>query len=216
MKIAENLWLLRYPLSILGAEIGRTVTLIRLSSGEVLVHSTGPFTLEDISFIHSLGQPAWLVEATLFHDTFAEAGRVAFPNLPYGTPEGFKGGDANLLRSLPAAWAEEIEVLGIQGIPRLREHVFLHRPTRTLIVADLVFNFGPQSAPLTRWVFRWAGGIKEFPGMSRLFRSCIRDRQAFAASMQRILEWDFDRLIVGHGNVIESGAKARLASALRL
>jgi glyoxylase-like metal-dependent hydrolase (beta-lactamase superfamily II) len=38
------------------------------------------------------------------------------------------------------------------------------------------------------------------------------DVGAARASRQRILELDFDRLVVAHGNVIDVGAKARLAS----
>jgi hypothetical protein len=96
----------------------------------------------------------------------------------------------------------------------VREHVFLHRPTRTLIVADLVFNFGPKSSRLTRSLFRWGGGIRAFPGVSRYFRFSIRDRAAFARSVQQMMQWDFDRIIVGHGDIIESSGKNKLAAAL--
>jgi hypothetical protein len=215
-KIANNLWVLRYPLALLGVQIGRTVTVIRLCSGDLVIHSTGPFTFADVSAIHSLGRPAWLLDATLFHDTFAAAGRTVFPNVPYASPERLPAMDSEIfsLRTPPAAWADELEVLPVEGMPRVREYVFCHRPTRTLIVTDLVFNFGPEAATWTRWFFHSLGGIRQFPGMSRLFRSLIRDRRAFASSIERMMQWDFDRLVVGHGNIIESGAKPKLAAAL--
>src|SRR4051812_45173463 len=88
-SLAENLWLLPYPLPKLGADLRRNVTLVRLSSGEVVVHSTGPFTVEDIGAIQALGTPSCIVEAMLHHDTFANEGRAAFPAIPYLAPEGF-------------------------------------------------------------------------------------------------------------------------------
>jgi len=215
-QVAENLWLLRYPLRLLGTEIGRTVTLIRLHTGELVIHSTAPFSTSDTSAVKALGRPAWLVEATLFHDTFAEEGRITFPSIPYLVPDGFRtvNGGTSSLRNPPPAWSGELEVLPLEGMPQVREHVFLHRPTRTLIVADLVFNFGLFATPWTRFFFRWGAGIREVPGMSRLFRFSIRDRAAFAGSVRQMMGWDFDRLIVGHGDVIESGAKDELAAAL--
>jgi hypothetical protein len=38
-RITDNLWLLRYPQSLLGTQIDRTVSAIRLNSGELVVHS---------------------------------------------------------------------------------------------------------------------------------------------------------------------------------
>jgi glyoxylase-like metal-dependent hydrolase (beta-lactamase superfamily II) len=105
-------------------------------------------------------------------------------------------------------------VLLIEGAPRIREYASFHRATRTLIVGDLVFNFGPNTTGWTKWFFQKLGGIQQYPGIGRLYRSSIRDREAFRASVRRILQWDFARLIPGHGDVIESGAKPKLAAAL--
>src|SRR5688572_7539523 len=55
-QIAENLWLLRYPLRLLGTEIGRTVTLIRLHTGELVIHSPAPFSTSDASAVKALGR----------------------------------------------------------------------------------------------------------------------------------------------------------------
>ncbi len=83
-----------------------------------------------------------------------------------------------------------------------------------LIVADFVFAFGPEATAWTRWIFRSLGGIRQFPGMSRLFSLLILDRRAFPASLQRMMQCDFDRLVAGHGEIIESVAKPELAAAL--
>ena len=83
--IAENLWTMQYPLTMLGVHINRTVTLIKLRSGELVIHSTAPFSPEDVASISALGEPAYLVEALNTHDTFAKEGHAAFPNIPFTT-----------------------------------------------------------------------------------------------------------------------------------
>ncbi len=89
LAVAENIWVIKYPLTLLGLEFGRTVTLVRLASGEMVIHSTAPFTASDIAAIRRVGEPAWLLDATLFHDSFAQEGQRAFSELPYLAPQGF-------------------------------------------------------------------------------------------------------------------------------
>jgi hypothetical protein len=214
--VTENIWELNYPLSLIGAQLGRRVTILRLQSGKLLIHSTGPFTAADVRAIKTLGAPAWLVDVTLNHDTFSDLGRAAFPEIPYGLPDDFihVDGERFSLNNPPVEWGDEIQVIEIAGMPRVREYAFYHRPSRTLIVADLVFNF-ERCSTWTRQFFRWAGGIKEYPGMSRLFASLIADKPAFTHSLDEIMRCDFDRLIVAHGAIIQTNAKQRLSNALK-
>jgi hypothetical protein len=50
-------------------------------------------------------------------------------------------------------------------------------------------------------------------GPSRLLRFAIRDKAACRRSIDRILEWDFERVVVTHGEVLESGGREALRSA---
>jgi hypothetical protein len=45
--------------------------------------------LQAVATIRALGEPAWLADGTLRHDTFVKEGRAAFPGMPYLAPEGF-------------------------------------------------------------------------------------------------------------------------------
>lgn len=217
-RITENLWLLSYPLSVLGTQHGRNVTVIRLTSGKLILHSMAPFTAADVMNIHAVGQPTWLVEAMLLHDTYAADGQKTFPGLPFLAPPGFtevvKFPTLPLL-PIPPEWADEVAVFPIAGAPMLKEHAFLHLPSRTLIVADLIFNFRPDERGWERFFHRYVAGFRRYPGMSRIFKLCIKDKVAFEASMAAILAQDFDRIIVGHGEVIETNGKALLQRGLQ-
>ena len=216
-QLAENLWIKKYPLKVLGTDHGRTVTIMRLPSGKLIVHSMAPFSDTDATGIRSLGDPGWLVEAMMLHDTYAREGADRFPGVPFLAPNGFsevvKFSTLPLLPS-PPEWADEIEIIELQGAPKLKEHVFLHRPSRTLIVADLIFHFRSDETGWNRFFHRYIAGFKRYPGMSRIFRICIADRAAFRRSLDRVFSTDFDRIIVGHGDLIESGGKAALRQAL--
>jgi hypothetical protein len=215
--LADNLWVKVYPLVLLGTLLGRTVTMIRLGSGRLVVHSTAPFSSGDVKQIRALGEPSWLVEAMLLHDTYAREGRDAFPNASFLAPHGF-GEIVNFatqpLLPAPADWSGELEVFPLAGVPHLQEHVFLHIPSRTLIVADLVFNFNPGETGWDYFFHHYLAGIKRYPGLTRIFRLYIRDRAAFCRSMAPVLAADFDRIIVGHGRIVERDGKALLRRAL--
>lgn len=216
-ELSADLWVLRYPLKILGTSHGRTVTVIRLSSGKLVIHSMAPFSPDDLDAIRRVGEPGWLVEAMLLHDTYAKNGRALFPELPFLGPQGFSevvGFKTSPLLPTPPEWDRELKVIRLKGAPKLEEHAFLHVPSRTLIVADLVFNFRRDESPWNHIFHRHVAGLRRYPGMSRIFRWYIKDHMAFRESVAELMTWDFDRIIPGHGSVIETEGKGKLARAL--
>src|SRR5207237_5048855 len=124
------------PFRVFGIDFARNVTLLRLGDGRVVIHSTARFTKENVTAIREFGEPWWLVDATLLHDTFAKEGRAAFIGLPYLAPAGFttvSGIATHPLNPAPSDWAGEIEVLKIEGTKK-NEHALFHRRSRTLVV----------------------------------------------------------------------------------
>src|SRR5687768_11709854 len=89
-QLADDVVVMSFPLRFFGIDFGRNVTLLRLGDGRVVIHSTAPFTERDVAAIRAFGEPAWLVDATLLHETFAKEGRAVLPGLPYLAPNGFK------------------------------------------------------------------------------------------------------------------------------
>lgn len=211
--LAENIWWCGYPLKALGVDFRRNVTVVRLSNGDLVVHSTAPFAPADVAEIRKAGPVRWLLDAMLDHDTFAKAGRQAFPEATFLAPDGFSqrvGFSCQPLVPAPPEWGQELEVLRIEGAPAFSEHVFFHRPSRTLIVADLIMNFEEVASPWARLLVRAGIGADHNPGTSRRLKLAIKDRPAFRASIAAMLKWDFDRVVVGHGSPLTQDAKARV------
>ena len=48
---------------------------------------------------------------------------------------------------------------------------------------------------------------------TKLLRSTIRDRAAARRSIDRVLAWDFDRVVMAHGQVLDHGGKEALRDA---
>lgn len=218
-SIDTNLWLMDYPLKTLGVNMHRVVTIMRLASGKLIIHSTAPFSPVEVDVIRELGQPEWLVDVLLRHDTFAVEGHEAFPGISYLAPEGFSKDlpfPTGSLLSPPAEWNGEVEVAAIEGAPSFGEIVMLHQPSRTLIVGDLIVNFSGERGWWAKLLAKAASvGGKYEPGFTKPFKSAIKDPAAFSASVNRVLEWDFDRIILGHGPLLPSGGKEKLRNTLQ-
>jgi hypothetical protein len=94
----------------------------------------------------------------------------------------------------------------------MNEVAFCHRASRTLLICDLAFNIGADAPFATRLAFRAVGGYGRF-GPSLLERLIVRDRAAARASLERILAWDFDRVVLAHGHILEHGGRAQMRDA---
>jgi hypothetical protein len=59
--------------------------------------------------------------------------------------------------------------------------------------------------------------IGPFPGcrFARLYRPAVTDRSRMRTALERILDWDFDQIIVGHGAVVDKNGKEVFRTAFR-
>jgi hypothetical protein len=104
-------------------------------------------------------------------------------------------------------WPDVFDQALIPQLPAGGEVVFCHRASGTLIVGDAVWNVTPDQSLRSRV---WAGGLGVHP--TPLFRLALRGARA---AIDRILSWDFDRIVVGHGPNIETGGREVFARAYR-
>ena len=207
-NLAPDLWIAtRQFTNELGVVTSR-VTVIRLKDGRVLIHSPTPIEPDLRSEVENLGQPAALIAPNLFHHQFVSEWRSAFPEAKSFCVPGLppKRSDINFDGVLddvsPPEWRGQVDQLLIKGIPHYGEVVFFHRLSRTLIVGDLVFNYTPAQAASD------PGGADGLGPHGRI-RAAISDPNAVRDSIENILRWPFDRVIVGHGEIVESDGHAR-------
>ncbi|MFV8755339.1 DUF4336 domain-containing protein [Nannocystaceae bacterium ST9] len=217
-SITENLWVAERPLPLIVGDIGARMTVIRLPSGGLWLHS--PIRLDEPTraALDALGPVEAVVAPSLAHHLFAGGYPKVYPDAGlYGAP-GLDRKRENLRFTAmlgdeaPAAWQGTIDQLVFGGAPLLNEVVFFHRPSATLILTDLAFNVPADGTKGAR-VFHWLVGSKGKFGPHRIIRTAIRDRAAAREQVGRMLAWDFDRVIVSHGEVLETGGHAALERA---
>jgi len=103
-------------------------------------------------------------------------------------------------------WAADLDQVVVRGAPAVNEVVFFHRASGTLLLTDLAFNFEHSPSWATRLFLKINAAYGRFTP-SRMIKLTLRDRAAGRAAVQRVLEWDFDRVIVSHGEILEKGGK---------
>ena len=105
----------------------------------------------------------------------------------------------------------------VQGPKFIWEVVFFHKPSKTLILVDLLENIGddfqhPTGFLLRFWwkiVFRMWNNPKAAPeyqvGWGK--KEIVKDR------LNKIVSWEADRIILSHGELIEKDVRTILTSA---
>jgi hypothetical protein len=215
--IADAIWTTSFAHRWMGLHIGTRMTVIRLSTGGIVLHSPVPITEQLRAEIDAVGPVAHIVCPNLYHHVYAGQAVTTYPKaLLHGPSElRHKCKDlvfgADLSHTPHPDWKSDLIPLPIDGC-LLRETVFFHPATRTLITCDLVENFESSPHWPTRTYLKLAG-IHGHIGWSRLLRFLYRDRKAARASIDRLLEWPFDRVIISHGNIISENARETIRHA---
>jgi len=114
-----------------------------------------------------------------------------------------------VLGDVPSSgWADDFDQLVFKGSPLLSEVIFLHKHTRTLILDDLIqANSVLESRPFRNAFFKLDGALAPHGGVAHDIRLSFTNRSLARQSLEQVLAWDFDRLIIAHGACIEKDAK---------
>lgn len=209
---------------------------VKLSSGALAVFSPVGLTPEVRAKVDSLGgNVKYIAAPDLEHHLHISTWKEAYPQASILAPQGLyekrqaskQYHDApfehvfkkNETHKISEEFDAEFDTEYVHGHGS-RELVFLHRPSRTVIEADLLFNLpaheqysrtegGNPLNFLTKLMLPLLSINGSATGQRRFawYILSSRDRPAFTESMKRINGWDFDRLIPCHGDVIETGAK---------
>lgn len=218
-SLAEGLWVIDHPFAMPGGiAIGTRSTIVRLSSGGLWLHSPGPLSTSARAWLEANGPVEAIVAPNLLHHLFVPAAASAFPDAAVFGAEGMakkiSGGlEPASIVPMNRPWKDDFECLRIEGSPKMNEVVFFHRSTRTLVMSDLAFNFRRVDSFGTRLFLRLNGALGNF-GPSRLARSFFfSDHEQVGQSIAQLLEWNFDRVILAHGEVLETEGHAAMRSA---
>ena len=214
-ELSTNIWVTERPQRFYGLEVGTRMTVIRLADGSLLLHSPVELDAELRRELEAVGRVRFAVAPNRVHHLYAGEVAKVYPGARLWVGPGLERKRPDLVFAgvlgdeAPAEWKDEVDQTFFRGRPYENEVVFFHRASRTLIMCDLAFNFGPRTAAPTRLLMKLLRSYGRF-GPSTLDPLLIRDRRAARRSLERILAWDFDRVVVAHGDVLESGGHQAL------
>lgn len=213
-----GLWLSTEPARILGMKLTATMAVVHLPEGELLIYSPVPLTEARRAGVDALGRVAHLYAPNTFHHLYIGDWAAAYPSARVHAPAALRAKRPDLRidrehdREPPGALGAALEEIHIDGFA-LEESVLVHRPSRTLLVADLVHNVGRPSDAWTALYTR-AMGFYDQVALSRMIRwTAFSDADAARGSLGRLAACDFDRLVVGHGAPLEAGAHEAVLAA---
>lgn len=209
-QLADDLWVVERPQTFYGLSVGTRMTVIRLADRRLLLHSPVALDADLRQQLDAVGRVCYAVAPNRLHHLYAAEVARAYPGARLWVAPGLERKRPDLVfeavlgDEAPEEWRGVVDQVFFRGRPYENEVVFCHRPSRTLLLCDLAFNIGPRAAPLTRLLMKLIRSYGHL-GPSKLDPLLIRDRAAARASLERILAWDFDRVVVAHGEVQESG-----------
>jgi uncharacterized protein DUF4336 len=219
--ITDDIWVAAQPLRYIGVALTTRMTVIRLADGDLIVHSPIRLTDELRSAVASIGHVGFIVAPNRFHHLSVPDWQKAYPHARTFCAPGLetKRADLKFIAILgdepPTMWAGAIDQAFMRAFPPLNEIVFFHRKTRTLIFTDLLFNIVRHDSLCARFLLRLDGAFQG-PAIPRTFRLLLRRRRAqCGAFLDRLRSWDFDRVILAHGEIIDSGGKPAIERAWR-
>ncbi|EME44276.1 hypothetical protein DOTSEDRAFT_34759 [Dothistroma septosporum NZE10] len=214
-------------------KVGGRSTLVRLQSGSVAVFSPVALTDTVKKETETLGQLKYIIAPDQEHHIFLESWHKAYPEALVVGPATLPAlrdkqsyskipfhhlSEPNQPISVSPEFDSEFDAEYVHGHSN-KELVFNHRPSKTLIEADLLFNLpateqfsksgvSPTSGILTKIM----NGLQSTKGQAiwqkrMLWYGIAEDKKAMNASMATIASWEFDRIVPCHGDVIEKGGK---------
>jgi hypothetical protein len=217
-EFGKDLWIADGPLvRDMGLLFPTRMTVAKLSTGDLWLSSPVPVPPETLEHITEKGPVRYLVAATPRHVWRLAEWHKQFPEAelwgPKPSPFTLKKEHlpfTGILGDTPSAgWAADLDQLPFRGNPLILEVVFLHKPSHTLILDDLIQNVPPlEGRPLRNAAFRLAGVAFPEGGVPRDGRLTFVHRGLARQSLEKLLSWDFDKLIIAHGPCVEKDAKA--------
>lgn len=227
-KAAEDVFVVDSLLpGVLGTMLPVRMTVIRLPSGELILHSPTRFTPGLRRELEAIGRIRHLVAPNVAHWTFLEGWQRHCPDATTWAAPGLRERsqvrrsgvrlDRDLGDAAPPEWGDAIALAAVPGGLGFREVALFHRPTRTLVLTDLVLNLEPYKLPAPmRPLMRMLGVVAPDGMPPPYLRAVVKlRRRAAKQAASRLLELRPERVVFAHGSWFARDGTDALRRSLR-
>lgn len=214
---APDLWIAEGPVLNFSAGFAYPTRMaaIRLADGSLFIWSPVAMNAALKAEIDALGRVACLVSPNLLHHLYLGEWKAAYPQARLIASSGLKRRRSDLafddiLGDAPdPLWARQIDQVLLRGSFVMTEAVFFHRAGKTAIFADLIQNFQPG------WFKGWRGILARLDGIvapdygaPREWRASFLRRRMARDSLNRILDWPIEKVLIAHGECAKKDGAA--------
>jgi len=172
--------------------------------------------------VATLGSVKHIVSPNRLHDLFLREWALRWPNALIHAPPGLARKrpdlqfdvDLGIQLNGPSV-TDVIDQVVFRGSFAMEEVVFFHRASRTAIFADLIQRF-PESAA-KGWkgmLMRLSGLVGEHGSTPPDWQASFLRRSRARSARNAVLAWNPERLLVAHGECVQTGAAKIIAEAL--
>jgi hypothetical protein len=224
-RFANGVWVVEGPsVRDMGFMFTTRMTVAKLCDGSVWVNSPVSVSFDMLRRITELGPVRYLLAATPRHVWRLTAWHTLFPDAQLwasrATPFTLKRATLPFAGILgdepPQAWKDDFDQLAFKGNPLIEEVLFFHRQSRTVILDDLIqIHSMVKGKPFRNAVLKLEGVVSPQGGVGLDIRLSFIHRDLARKSLEKLLSWDFDKLIIAHGPCIETNAKAFVERAFQ-
>lgn len=172
-----------------------TTSCIKLD-GKIIVISPGPM-VEQTSDLKNIDLDLVFVAPNNFHHFHLKRMKELFPQAEFfGSlrAQRISGVDLKLLGDF-----EYLPTSKIMGNNLLGEYCFFHEESKNLVSTDIIFNMHHKMNLATRMATIMAGTYHK-TAISRLLKVSTDDAEVFFESLENLLKFPFETLVIGHGD----------------
>ncbi|WP_054309428.1 DUF4336 domain-containing protein [Mesorhizobium sp. 1M-11] len=223
-QFGPEIWLAEGPTitATAGFHYPTRQAVIRLFGNQLFIWSPIALTAELHASVSALGEVGYLIPPNSLHHLSLGDWQRAFPQAKTYAPPGLREKrpdilfDGDLADIGQPVWNTDVKQVVIGGNLITTEVVFFHLASRTALFCDLIQQFKPG------WFSGWravVAGLDLMIGaeasVPRKFRIAFTDKRAARASIQKILAWPAENVLMAHGDPITRDGQAFLRRAFR-
>ena len=228
--VDRNIWMVDGPIIKMDFPLGikapfpTRMVVAKLDGDRLWIHS--PIAPDDRLYeqIEALGTPTWLIAPNSIHywyipdwlERYPDAQVHAVPGLTESAKRPVKV-DEILTDVAPDRWQENFDLQIFPG-SIVTEAVFYHRPSKTVILTDLIENFelAKVNSRWLRFLLKFAGNVEpDGKAPIDLRMTFWKHREIFAKKAMHMLAWDAEKVIMAHGRPYLKDGDKELRRAFR-
>lgn len=201
------------------------MTIIRIKTGDLVIHDPCKIEREVKNEINAIGKVKYIIAPGSYHHLFVTDFQKEYPDAETFLCPGLERKRPDIefdwiLGNKPDhRWKNDLEQVLVHGTKYIWEVAFFHKPSRTLLLVDLLENIGdnyqhPAGVLLRFWwkvIFRMWNNPKAAPE----YQMGWGNKDIVRKGLNKILSWKADRVILAHGELIEDDVDSILNTAWR-